>query len=160
MSTDISTIASILERNSQMFDKCVLGVPAEKWLAQPGGDSNHLLWVAGHVVVYRAKIAAFLGSEWTPPWEKLFLRAVKLGPPEAYPSAEQILRAWREVSETLKSALAGVSSEVLGRPTSPPIPSFDGTLAGTIGFLAFHETYHLGQMGYLRKWLGCGQVVG
>jgi len=29
-----------------------------------------------------------------------------------------------------------------------------------VAFLAFHETYHVGQVSYLRKWLGYGQSVG
>jgi hypothetical protein len=38
--------------------------------------------------------------------------------------------------------------------------SFDGKIGGLIAFLAFHETYHVGQLSYLRKWLGYGQLVG
>jgi len=30
----------------------------------------------------------------------------------------------------------------------------DGTTGGVINFLAFHETYHVGQLAYLRCWLG------
>jgi uncharacterized damage-inducible protein DinB len=160
MSTDISTVASIIDRNSRVFDKSTEGIPADKWLARPSENSNHLLWVAGHVVVHRAKMHKLLGSEWTAPWEKLFLRGSTLASSEAYPAAEEILRAWREVSEKLSAALAGASVEALSKPSAPPTPSFDGTLGGTIAFLTFHETYHVGQMSYLRKWLGYGQTVG
>jgi hypothetical protein len=39
-------------------------------------------------------------------------------------------------------------------------PSFDGKVSGLVAFLAFHETYHVGQVSYLKKWLGCVQTVG
>jgi hypothetical protein len=36
----------------------------------------------------------------------------------------------------------------------------DKTQRGAIVFLNYHETYHVGQMAYLRKWLGYSQLVG
>ena len=43
-------------------------------------------------------------------------------------------------------------------PRDFPVP--DKTIRGAINFLAYHEAYHLGQMGYLRKWLGKDSLRG
>lgn len=160
MSVEISTILNTLKSNNQLFEKSTQGIPAEKWLAQPGGDSNHLLWIAGHLVVHRALIPKLLGREWSAPWEKLFVRGAKLVPPEQLPGVDEVRRAWGEVSDLLTASLANASPEALAQPMKEKRPSFDGTVSGSIAFLSFHETYHLGQMSYLRKWLGYGQVVG
>jgi hypothetical protein len=29
-----------------------------------------------------------------------------------------------------------------------------------VAFLAFHEAYHMGQLGYVRKWLGHSALAG
>jgi hypothetical protein len=60
------------------------------------------------------------------------------------------------LSDALKSASEGVMAQEA--PKGPP--SFDGKLAGTVAFFAFHDTYHVGQVSFLRKWLGYGQAIG
>jgi uncharacterized damage-inducible protein DinB len=158
MDTDLSMTASMFKANTQLFEKATQGIPPDKWLTRPGDDSNHLLWVAGHVVVHRAMALKLLGGEWSAPWAKLFARGAKLV--EQYPEAGEIVRAWDDVSHKLSESLASVSAEALAKPSPKEAPSFGGTVGGQIAFLGFHETYHVGQMSYLRKWLGYGQVVG
>ena len=123
-------------------------------------DSNHLLWIAGHVVVHRGKVLKLLGQPWSAPWESLFARGVARGASEQYPKPEEVLREWKQVCENVRSGLASASAELLDKPASHVGRAFDATVAGTISFLSFHESYHVGQRGYLRKWLGYGQVVG
>jgi len=53
-----------------------------------------------------------------------------------------------------------LTDEELSKPAPFPVPAGDKTQRGAIVFLNFHETYHIGQMAYLRKWLGYSQLVG
>lgn len=80
--------------------------------------------------------------------------------PEQYPDAEELQRAWREVSEKLNAVLPKASADKLSAPVLEGRPALDGTVGGSIALLCFHETFHVGQMSYLRKWLGYGQAVG
>ena len=66
--------------------------------------------------------------------------------------------AWAEVSAQLPAILANAPPELLAAPHDKP--TFDGNTAGFVAFLAYHEAYHVGQVAYLRKWLGHGQLVG
>jgi hypothetical protein len=75
ISNNLGQIANVFKTNSTAFEKATQGVPAEKWLEQPGTDSNHLTWIVGHAVVHRALAAKILGSEWSAPWENLFARS-------------------------------------------------------------------------------------
>jgi len=65
-----------------------------------------------------------------------------------------------EVSARMTAALAAQNAEMLERPSPVQLPAADGTLRGFIAFLSFHETYHVGQAAYLRKWLGFPGMVG
>jgi uncharacterized damage-inducible protein DinB len=159
MSTDFFNIAGIFKINTDLFKKTIDGLPPDRLLARPGDDSNHLLWIAGHVVVHRAKVLKILGQEWSAPWEGLFARGAKLTAPEHYPGMPELLQTWDEVSGKLASSLANASPESLAEPVSNGI-TLDGKISGRIAFLSLHETYHVGQMAYLRKWLGFGQAVG
>jgi uncharacterized damage-inducible protein DinB len=158
--TDFSIIASMFLANAQSFEKAIEGIPPEQWLRRPGEDSNHLTWVAGHIVTMRAIVPRFLGLEWSAPWENLFARGARLAAPDEYPDPGEIKRAWHEVSGKLSGALANISTEVLERPVPKEAFSLDGKVGGSIALLSLHETYHVGQAGYLRKWLGYGQAVG
>ena len=159
MSTDFFNIAAIFKTNTDLFKKTIQEVPPDRWFASPGNDSNHLMWIAGHVVVHRAKVLRILGQEWSAPWEGLFARGTKAVAPGQYPEVAEIVRAWDEVSGKLASSLAGAPEEVLAEPISKGI-TLDGKVSGQIAFLSLHESYHVGQMAYLRKWLGHGQTVG
>ena len=160
MNTEFALIARMFQTNAKVFEKALAGIPDEKWLACPHDSSNHLNWIAGHVIVMRSLVPRMLGQEWSAPWEKLYARGAKLESPEAYPSAAELRRAWHEVSDKLSATLANVSAESLERPAPQPEFSLDGKVSGAIATLSLHETYHVGQAGYLRKLLGYGQTVG
>lgn len=160
MDEGFSMVARTFRANARLFEKATYGVPSQAWFSKPGSDSNHMLWIAAHVVVHRAKVPKMLGLEWSAPWEKLFVRGSQLIASEEYPAVEEIHRAWVEVSDKLSTALVSPSPEILGKPAPKESPSLDGKIGGLIAFLSLHETYHVGQMSYLRKWLGHGQSGG
>ena len=160
MKTDLVTIQSMFKTNEELFKRTIDDVPDDKWLTQMDDASNHLLWIVGHMLVTRANVPRIMGEQWSAPWEKLFVRGAKRVSPDEYPSPVEMRNAWDELSETLSKAFATAKPEALASPAKPGAPTLDGTLAGTVGFLCLHETYHLGQLGYLHKWLGCGQAIG
>ena len=160
MMGEFATTTAMFNRSTGIVEKTTEGIPAEKWLLQPAADSNHLLWIAGHVVVHRAMAAKLLGAEWSAPWEKLFSRGAKRIDAGQYPQVSEIRNAWKEVSEKLAAVLANPDKECISKPAAQGAPSLDGTVGGLVSFLCLHEIYHVGQMGYVRKWLGYGQPLG
>lgn len=160
MSTDIQTTANQFKFNNGLFDRITHGIPTEQWLTQPGDDSNHLLWVTGHMTVVRAVALNILGAPWSAPWQNMFKRGEKRGDSQQYPPVSEVQSAWQEVGHQLLATLPHASPDLLSKPVEKGRPSIDGTVGGTIGFLCLHESYHLGQMGFIRKWLGYGQALG
>jgi uncharacterized damage-inducible protein DinB len=77
-----------------------------------------------------------------------------------YPRVAEVQQAWTDVAERLMAALPNASPELMSKSVEKGKASIDGTVGGTVGFLCLHESYHLGQMGFLRKWLGHGQALG
>jgi hypothetical protein len=149
VNTDFSTITSMFQANSSLFEKATHGIPDGQWLTQPCTDSNHLLFIAGHVVVHRAFVPKYLGVECSAPWARLFCARCEEGErvaPGQYPSVAEIQRAWKEASEKLTAALPNAAAEVLSQQVPKERPSLDGTVGGAIGLLCFHESYHLGQV--------------
>ena len=156
----IANAAYSFQFNDGLFKKGIEGLTPEEWLRRPNDSSNHLLWIAGHVIWARGLAIGFLGSEWSRPWLPLFARGAKLDASAGYPSPEEAALAWQEVSGRLAEAMEGATEETLSKPSPEGIPSADGKIGGLIGFLAYHETYHVGQVAYLRSWLGHTGVAG
>lgn len=160
METSFSNIKGMFRANTDIINKAIADVKAEDWFRTPGDDSNHLMWLLGHVVVHRAYVLKTLGVDWNSSWAPLFARGAERVADSAYPSIDEMRDAWSHVSEQLKSTLNESPAEVLSKPAPEGPPSFDKKISGTVAFFAFHDAYHTGQVSFLRKWLGYGQTVG
>ena len=160
MESNLAHVAGMFKINTDIVNKAITDVSPEHWFRKPGDDSNHLMFVLGHLVVHRGHTLKFLGVDWANPWAELFARGVERVADKEYPSIDEMRAAWSEVSTGLSTALSQAPADVLGQEAPKFPPSFDGKISGTIAFFAFHDTYHVGQVSYLRKWLGFGQAVG
>jgi len=160
MEIDFRNISGIFRANTDIISKAIADVRSEDWFRKPGEDSNHLMWLLGHLVVHRGHVLKTLGGQWDSSWASLFARGAQRGEDAEYPTIEEMRAAWSEISEQLKAALREAPEEVLTKPAPEGPPSFDKKLSGTVAFFAFHDTYHAGQVSFLRKWLGYGQTVG
>lgn len=160
MENGLSNVESIFKTNTDIINKAIGDVAPEDWFRQPGEDSNHLLWLMGHLIVHRGRTLNFLGKDWDVAWRSLFARGAERIDDAEYPPVEEMRTAWSQVSADLAAALRNKSAEELSQAAPAGVPSFDGKLGGTVAFFAFHDTYHTGQVSYLRKWLGYGQTIG
>jgi hypothetical protein len=154
------TTAWAFQFNTGVFKKATDGIAPDRWLERPSDRSNSLLWVAGHLVWERSGILKILGQSWTRPWCAQFARGLPYANPEQYPAPAEVLTAFDDVSAKLVAAVQNASSELLSQPSPQGLPSADGKIGGGLTFYTIHEGYHLGQLGYLRKWLGYGSALG
>jgi uncharacterized damage-inducible protein DinB len=146
--------------NDKFLADCVNGLSAEEWHRRPSDCSNPMAWIVGHLLWARKSLLGRLGAEWSAPWLGLYGRCAKAGDGVQPPSTDDLMAAWTEVSGILKTALENVPEEALSEPASQGPPSADGKVSGIVNFLAYHETYHVGQAAYLRCWLGHKGVMG
>ncbi len=153
--TCIAQAAEDYRYNNSFLLNTVKDLTAEEWLKRPTVCSNHIAWIVGHVTWARKAILARLGTQWSTPWLGMFARGVKLDETAAYPSSEELMGAWKEVGGILCGALENAPEEMLTKPATPPSPpTTDGTMGGVIRFLAWHETYHVGQISIVACMLG------
>ena len=70
-----------------------------------------------------------------------------------FPSLNTIKEEWKKASDLLKECLASVTEEHLASDAPFKSPIGDPTMGGTIVFLAQHESYDIGQVAFLKKFL-------
>lgn len=146
--------------NEHFFAKALDGIQeADLWRC-PAEHVNPMLWLAGHVADTRAVVLKVMGEDYQLPWADQFRRGSHLGNPTQYPSLLEVKSVMAETSSHINAMLPLIDDERLCRPASGiGIPRAE-TLLDEISFLAWHDTYHLGQMAYLRKALGFPAIGG
>jgi len=156
----IAAAAENFRFNSRSLERLVEDLSPEEWLRRPAANMNHIAWIVGHMAWTRGRLLHYLGTEWPQPGLDLYARGVKLQEDSAYPSAEWLLGTWRESTSMLSSTLENATEDLLATPVAQGPPSADGKMSGIVNFMAMHETYHGGQISFLRCWLGHKGTMG
>ena len=126
----------------------------------PGGDSNSILWLVGHLANTRCRLLEMLGVDRAPRWPQFFSRGANPADRGQHPPLDEVAGEWRSVSAELTRRLEEIGDAELSAKCPRDFPIADKTMRGAITFLSYHEGYHVGQIAYLRKLLGKGQLVG
>ncbi|MFQ5510275.1 MAG: DinB family protein [Candidatus Krumholzibacteriia bacterium] len=127
------------------------GVSNAESLVQPEKHGNCLNWVMGHIVAYRNEVLKVLGEE--PVMSETDVERYKRGsePITCEGSStplDRLLDDFDTSQERLNRALENISEETLNRKMG------EETVASALGGLQFHEAYHVGQLGVLRRIVG------
>lgn len=133
------------------------GVTQEESLIQPMPGGNCLNWVVGHLVCIYDKTLPMLGQE--PVIEKDALKRYDRGAPPLLDPTEaldfhELVSAWHEASRRVEAGLASLTPEVLDRPAPFSPGDEPETVRSLLSVTLFHQAYHAGQTGILRRIAG------
>ena len=153
MSNSIDHLESIFSLNNRLFINALAGVTESQAKERLSGHNNPLNWIAAHTVDARYLTLMLLGKPAQTPYKGMFENFKAFDPAVEYPSLENIRNEWNKVSGLLNDAVKSASDEHLNAETPIKSPIGVFTNAGTIAFLAQHESYDIGQMALLKKYL-------
>jgi uncharacterized damage-inducible protein DinB len=133
-------------------------VTHEESLKQPAPAGNCVNWVLGHLVATRSEFLRGLGAE--PVWgEADCKRYERHGAPiksakEAKPF-EEIWKAYELAQQRIRTAVSELTPQQLAAkaPFSPSNNPKE-TVGSLLAVFAFHDAYHTGQTGVLRRIVG------
>jgi uncharacterized damage-inducible protein DinB len=156
----LEPISLIFQVNHGVVSRTLEGLSDEEVWQSPPGGGNPIGWILGHVAGYRTVMLRLLGSPLPPQWEpRLFARGAVRGDRASYPTRAAIESAWQATHAAMREAFAAATAAQLSAPAPTELPGVR-TVADQLAFGAFHESYHVGQMGYVRRQLGHSAVVG
>ena len=148
-------IRTLMNYNAFTIDKNAEGISHEESLRQPQPAGNCLNWVLGHIVANRHVSLAMLGVEplWSPQEIERYRRGSSpvTGAEEAA-SWDQLRAAEAKTRQLLAEAMKTVSRETLD--TEVENKNFGDTVGANLLALQWHEGYHAGQLGVLRRLAG------
>ena len=140
------------------FNENVLGMTSEDfeegdWAASAGpkgGNTAH--WILGHVASTRRYLLRKLGGSCAEDeWEQDFGAGAKPGENSGYPAPGELVQDILASGEKLGARMAAMSDEECRTEWGAAFPDGGTTLGDGAHFLYFHECYHLGQLGLLRR---------
>lgn len=115
-----------------------------------GGPS--IAWTVGHLLNYRVVLLNGFGVETPNPYAEHFGQEAATDG-EGYPTIAQLQEAWEALAEPFAAAIGRHTDEELAEPLDDPWRPGE-TLGDRIAFMAWHESYHMGALGQIRKSLG------
>lgn len=134
------------------------GITHEDSLTQPTPGGSKLNWVLGHIVNTRNDVVALLGKE--SPFAKDRFAQYDGNPSRPWDAGkairfDELLEAYNSLQKPIMAGLQSTSSKQLSdkapfSPTNNP----DETFGSLLATLSFHEAYHVGQTGVLRRIAG------
>lgn len=149
----------VAKRNGWVIRAQTEGLSHEQSLLQPPFRGNCMNWVLGHIAENRDRILTalgqdgVLGEETGVPYRRGSEPMVN---GEAAATLPQLLTLLNEQEERLADGLAEASAEQIEEVVNP---ERGFTVGGRIEFLLWHETYHLGQLEYLRQLAGTDDAI-
>ena len=153
MDAVIAPLAAIYELNTDLLVNCLDGVTEDEARQRVGGG-NSLGFLAAHLTDSRHFIATRLGRPLPNPLTPYLAGARTFDEIATLPPLEHIRSAWIAVADHLLGVLDGLDSAGLAREGVHRFPVADPTVVGFLTFLAQHDSYHVGQAGFLRRQLG------
>jgi hypothetical protein len=158
--SSIQPVIKQFELQTRLFNNVLEGIEDVKGSERLSDQVNHLQWIAGHLTNSRYGLAPGLGIRVSfpykeqysdpsepPPHNRTISAAVK------YPSLTEIKKSWNELATQFTEKISGLSDEQLASGISFPVPT-GKTFQDLLSFIASHESYHIGQMSIIRKYLG------
>jgi len=126
----------------------------ERLPSESGGNTAH--WILGHLVTARHSILRRLGAEEpAAEWEALFDMNAKPDSTEGYPSIAELLGEMEGTSAELVERISGLAPAKAAEDYAEhAFPDGGKSLAEGLAFMHFHESYHVGQLGLLRRIAG------
>jgi hypothetical protein len=147
----------VLKRNCE-------GVSHERSLIAPEPAGNCMNWVLGHILAQRTTILKLLGQDpiWGAAEAAPYLRgSTPLAPSrvlEARPF-ESLLADLARSQELLAAGFEAVTPEMLSAPGLPDVPGGVQPVETQLAVFNFHEAYHAGQTGVLRRIVGLAAAI-
>jgi len=161
--TDAATLGLLYEFTYGVFTRNTEGVGHQESLKSPAPAGNCMNWVLGHLLVSRNGILKLLGQ--APVGDPSRLERYRRGSQPVTDGShalswDELKAAFEASQERLREGLKGVTVDHLASPLPEDANPFQVASTGQMLYVFnFHETYHIGQLGLLRRTVGLDPAI-
>lgn len=149
----MKSIISIYKTNSTLLTNSFAKVTEVDSLKRPNKRTNSMIFIALHVLDARCFILTQIGLKTKNPFGKYVDWAKTIDEIITYPKLKKVLSEWKRIDRILVKELSGINSRKLNSDQQFEFPVGKKNI-NMLAFLAEHEAYHVGQISFIRKYLG------
>jgi uncharacterized damage-inducible protein DinB len=153
MRPEMKSIISIYKTNSTLLTNSFAKVTEVDSLKRPNKRTNSMIFIALHVLDARCFILTQIGLKTKNPFGKYVDWAKTIDEIITYPKLKKVLSEWKRIDRILVEELNGINSRKLNSDQQFEFPGGKKKI-NMLAFLAEHEAYHVGQISFIRKYLG------
>lgn len=158
MNPDHERLLGDLRRNHGLMLRSLDGFTHDSSLVRAGDGGSNANWLVGHLVDNRDNMLRQLGAETT--WDRdhgrRYARGSRLPEGDDIEPLDSLAAALEQSQARLEAALEAASPEHLAERSGIG----ERNRLSAVEFLAWHETYHLGQLAVYRRLVGLDGVIG
>mgnify|MGYP000932435137 CR=1 FL=1 len=159
MLTELLPLDEICRLNTGLLRNALAGVDDASARRKLHPDINPVAYLVIHLLDARFSMARMIGAPAENPHQAAWDAASSFDSLPGVPPLEELLTLWNGVSTALADQLPRITAADLATPAPHPFPVADSSRLGGLAFLLQHESYHLGQLGLLRRMLGLPAMV-
>jgi uncharacterized damage-inducible protein DinB len=154
MDPQVAPLAALFELNTDLLLNCLDGLTDAEAQRRLEAGGNSVTFLAGHLADSRHFLVARLGHPLANPLARYLADVRSIEEIRELPSLAELRTGWQAVSSHLQGVLTELTPSELTEPNVHRFPLEDSTRLGMIAFLAQHDSYHLGQIAFIRRQLG------
>ena len=146
------TLTRLFQTTESMIPVVLGDLTDEQARARPRGEgSPSIAWTVGHMLCMREYMLMQLDDAKENAWGEFQNGPASDG--SDYPPVAELIEAWQAQSAGFLDAMAGLTEDQLAA-SAPKGWKPDQPLKELVVFLTWHEAYHIGAIGQLRKAMG------
>jgi uncharacterized damage-inducible protein DinB len=153
MEPQVAPLATLFELNTDLLLNCLDDLSDSEAQRRLEAGGNSVTFLASHLTDSRHFLVARLGRPATNPLARYLADVRSIDDIREWPSLDEIRSAWTAVSAHLAGVLADLTPGELAETNVHRFPTSDSSRLGMIAFLVQHDSYHLGQVAFLRRQL-------
>jgi uncharacterized damage-inducible protein DinB len=154
MDARLEPLAALFDLNTDLALNCLDGIDDDAARHQAAPGLNSMTFILAHVTDSRYYLAAWLGQPIDNPLSAALKDARAIADAGPLPGVDELRNHWQHISSHLGATFATTPPELLNESSPQRFPIADSSRLGAIAFLAQHESYHIGQLGLLRRQAG------
>jgi uncharacterized damage-inducible protein DinB len=154
MNARLSPLAMILDLNTDLLLNCLDGLSESEAQQRLTGGGNSIGFLAAHLTDSRHFLTSRLGHPLSNPLARFLADAKSIDEIRSWATLDEVRSAWNRISKHVQAVLDGLTDADLEKPGFQGFSVPDPTAMGFIAFLTQHDSYHIGQAGFVRRQLG------
>ena len=159
MDERVEPLAAIFDLNTDLLTNCVLNLSDSQANERLPGGGNSIAFLVAHLADARHFLAEMLDAPLPNPIGAVLADVQTIEDVKAMPPLTELLDAWRRISTHLSLALRRATATQLDAASKHDFPIAGNTVRDAVAFLAQHDSYHLGQISFVRRQLGLPAMV-